>query len=105
MGSLKSKLLSGEKAVGVMIGDYSPTMVEIYGHSGFDFVFIDDEHGAFSYSEVEHMLRAATLCKSLLLSEFPMMTPAYRKYWTVVLMESMFRWLIRKKKRKTRTAG
>jgi 2-keto-3-deoxy-L-rhamnonate aldolase RhmA len=59
MGSLKSRLLGGDKAVGVLIGDYSPSMVEVYGHLGFDFVFIDDEHGAFSYSELEHMVRAA----------------------------------------------
>ena len=58
-GSLKSRLLKGEKFVGGIIGDYSPSMVEVYGHVGFDFVFIDDEHGAFSYSELEHMVRAA----------------------------------------------
>ncbi|MCZ2257357.1 HpcH/HpaI aldolase family protein [Sporosarcina sp. G11-34] len=57
--SLKSKLLNGEKVVGVIIGDYSPSMVEVIGHVGFDFVFIDDEHGAFSYSELENMVRAA----------------------------------------------
>ena len=59
MKSLMNKLLNGEKVVGVIIGDYSPSMVEVFGHIGFDFVFIDDEHGAFSYSEVEHMIRAA----------------------------------------------
>ena len=59
MDSLKSRLLNGEKVVGGIIGDYSPSMVEVYGHVGFDFVFIDDEHGAFSYSELEHMVRAA----------------------------------------------
>jgi 4-hydroxy-2-oxoheptanedioate aldolase len=57
--SLKSKLINGEKVVGVIIGDYSPSMVELVGHVGFDFVFIDDEHGAFSYTELEHMVRAA----------------------------------------------
>lgn len=59
MHSLKEKLLMGKQVVGVIIGDYSPSMVEMIGHIGYDFVFIDDEHGAFSYSELEHMVRAA----------------------------------------------
>lgn len=57
--SLKTRMKNGENLLGTIIGDYSPSMVEIYGHIGFDFVFIDDEHGAFSYSELENMVRAS----------------------------------------------
>ena len=56
---LKEKIKAGEKVVGCFLGFYSPTMAEILGHTGFDFVVIDNEHGPFSWSEVEEMVRAA----------------------------------------------
>ncbi|MED1950679.1 HpcH/HpaI aldolase family protein [Brevibacillus centrosporus] len=60
MGNLvKEKIKNGEKTVGAFIGIYSPAIVEMAGHAGFDFIVIDDEHGAFSYSELENMIRTA----------------------------------------------
>jgi 4-hydroxy-2-oxoheptanedioate aldolase len=57
--AVKEKLKNGEKVLGSFIGIYSPNLVEIMGYSGFDFVVIDDEHGAFSHSELENMIRTA----------------------------------------------
>jgi 4-hydroxy-2-oxoheptanedioate aldolase len=56
---VKEKLQNGEKVIGCCVGFNSPTIVEILGISGFDFVVIDNEHGPFSPAKVEHMVRAA----------------------------------------------
>lgn len=58
---VREKLNNGEKLLGCFIGFYSPAMVEILGLSGFDFIVIDNEHGPFSWGEVEQMVRAAEL--------------------------------------------
>ncbi|MEK4023934.1 MULTISPECIES: HpcH/HpaI aldolase family protein [unclassified Sporosarcina] len=59
--SLKEKISSGENTIGIFVGIYSPAIVEMCGHANFDFIVIDDEHGAFSYSELENMIRTAEL--------------------------------------------
>jgi 4-hydroxy-2-oxoheptanedioate aldolase len=59
--SLKEKIRNREKVAGVFLGFYSPAIVEMLGYAGFDFIVIDDEHGAFSYSELENMIRTAEL--------------------------------------------
>lgn len=56
---VKQKLTNGEKVLGCFVGTYSPNLVELIGYAGFDFIVIDDEHGAFSHSEIENMIRAA----------------------------------------------
>ncbi len=58
---IKTKLKSGKTVTGCFIGFYSNEMVEMLGHSGFDFVVIDNEHGAFSWREVENLIRSAEL--------------------------------------------
>jgi len=50
---------SGQPALGGSLNVYSPHIVEVYGALGFDWVFIDCEHGVMSESEVENMVRAA----------------------------------------------
>lgn len=59
--TVKEKIQNGEQTTGAFIGIYSPAIVEMCGHAGFDFIVIDDEHGAFSYSELENMIRTAEL--------------------------------------------
>ncbi|MFD0676504.1 MULTISPECIES: HpcH/HpaI aldolase family protein [unclassified Paenibacillus] len=55
---IKQMMKEGKSALGCFVGIYSPALAEILGHSGFDFVLIDNEHGSFSWSEVEEMIRA-----------------------------------------------
>ncbi|MGM7724278.1 HpcH/HpaI aldolase family protein [Metabacillus sp. Hm71] len=57
--SVKDKLKRGEQVLGAFLGIYSPPLVEMLGYAGFDYVLIDDEHGAFSSSELENMIRTA----------------------------------------------
>ncbi|NGP45689.1 hypothetical protein G4V62_12245 [Bacillaceae bacterium SIJ1] len=57
--AVKEKLATGKQVLGCFIGIYAPNIVEIIGYAGYDFIVIDDEHGAFSHSELEQMIRAA----------------------------------------------
>ena len=36
----------------------SPSLVEMCGHAGVDFVIVDNEHGPAGIESTEHMLRA-----------------------------------------------
>lgn len=56
---MKEKILKGEQVIGAFLGIYSPSIVEMIGYAGFDFIVIDDEHGAFSHSELENIIRTA----------------------------------------------
>ncbi|MDT8862149.1 aldolase/citrate lyase family protein [Alkalihalobacillus sp. MEB130] len=56
---IKQKLINGEQTLGAFIGIYSPSIVEMLGYAGFEFIVIDDEHGTFNHSELENMIRAA----------------------------------------------
>ena len=55
----KRKLAEGEVVFGGLIGSYAPDQVELFGAIGYDFVFLDCEHGSMSLSDVENMCRAA----------------------------------------------
>jgi 4-hydroxy-2-oxoheptanedioate aldolase len=57
----KTKLLNGEVALGGGVNFYAPIIVELYGVMGFDWVWIDCEHGSSNDSETENMIRAAEL--------------------------------------------
>ena len=56
---LKEKLKNGEVVFGTWMVVSSPTLVEIFGLAGMDFVVIDHEHGSFTYETSENMIRAA----------------------------------------------
>jgi len=55
----KEKILNGGIAYGVFCPFYSPTIVELVGYLGFDFVLIDAEHGPVGVESCDHMVRAA----------------------------------------------
>lgn len=57
--TLKDRIKNGERVLGGFVGMYSPNLVEMIGYSGFDFIVIDDEHAAFSYTEMENLIRTA----------------------------------------------
>jgi 4-hydroxy-2-oxoheptanedioate aldolase len=56
--SLKARLLSGDAAYGCWVAGGSPTNAEILGHSGFDFILADHEHGIGDTQDVLDVLRA-----------------------------------------------
>lgn len=58
-GSLRARIAAGDKLLGTVIGISSPPLVEIVGTLGFDYVVLDREHGSFTNSQCEEMIRAA----------------------------------------------
>jgi 4-hydroxy-2-oxoheptanedioate aldolase len=55
-----AELLRGRQTIrGIFNGIPSPAIVEMCAYAGFDFVLIDNEHGAADLQTTEHMLRAA----------------------------------------------
>jgi len=63
VNKLKRVLEKGEVALGTAIFSYSPTIVEVAGYSGLDFVRIDNEYSWRRDESMEHMIRAATIAE------------------------------------------
>jgi 2-keto-3-deoxy-L-rhamnonate aldolase RhmA len=60
--ALQQKLRQQQPAYGTMIGDLrSPTVVQIVAQAGYDFLFIDTEHGPYSLETVADLVRVARL--------------------------------------------
>lgn len=62
---LKSKIRNGEVSVGTWMQISHPTIAEILAKSGYEWIAIDLEHGAFSPSELPNIFRAIELHGSL----------------------------------------
>lgn len=60
--SFRQKVRQGQRLLGSFAFLSSPTVVEILGRAGLDFVIIDQEHTRKSWDVVENMVRAAELC-------------------------------------------
>ena len=63
--SFRQRLLDNELLIGTLIATASPENTESLASLGFDWLFIDAEHGAFSPNEVVPMLQAAHDCPCL----------------------------------------
>jgi 4-hydroxy-2-oxoheptanedioate aldolase len=55
---LKARLEAGEGVYGAWVGSGSSGVAELLGHIGFDFLVLDQEHGAGERSDAVAMLRA-----------------------------------------------
>jgi 2-dehydro-3-deoxyglucarate aldolase/4-hydroxy-2-oxoheptanedioate aldolase len=58
--SFKANLARHQLLVGTIITLPTPAIAEIYGLSGFDWLFVDLEHSAMSISDAQAILQAAT---------------------------------------------
>lgn len=58
---VRRKIKQGEPALGVFVGWPSPDLVEFCGHLGFDWAFIDAEHGSIGRESCELLVRACQL--------------------------------------------
>jgi 4-hydroxy-2-oxoheptanedioate aldolase len=56
---VKQKLQAGDLVLGFVCRTLSPTVVELVGLSGFDFVWLDMEHTCASFETIESLCRAA----------------------------------------------
>ena len=55
----RERLLAGELLLGTMVSLGSPEIVELLASAGFDWLFLDGEHGPFGPLELQAMLQAA----------------------------------------------
>jgi len=72
---LKEKMHRHEPIVGCMIQGFLPAFVEICGLVGFDFIFIDAEHGSLSPKDCEELVRAAEVRNTVPLIRVPNLEP------------------------------
>jgi len=54
----RKRLLAGEKLVGTMLTLPVPSVAEILAQSGFDWLFVDWEHGPFETGDIQAVLQA-----------------------------------------------
>lgn len=76
---LRRTVENGDVAFGVIDGVYSPKLVELVGESGYDYVWIDLEHGGPSPTDgdrLEDLLRAADAVDTELLVRIPSSAPS-----------------------------
>ena len=59
--SLKEKLLSSKRPVGMFVGSGSATVVECLSRTGLDFIIIDNEHSPVETGTSMELIRAAEL--------------------------------------------
>ena len=62
---LRQRLLAKETLIGTLISIPSTEIVELLSLTGFDWLFLDAEHGAFGPSEIISLLQAAHDCPCL----------------------------------------
>lgn len=59
MKTLKQRIRAGQPLTGCFVMAPSPTIVEMCGYAGFDFVVLDLEHGPSGTESLENQVRAA----------------------------------------------
>lgn len=59
--TLKRKLAAGQRACGVLMEFHNPELLEVFGHLGYDFVFLDGQHCGLNVEVARAMIRAADL--------------------------------------------
>jgi 2-keto-3-deoxy-L-rhamnonate aldolase RhmA len=57
--TLKRKLIAGQRVCGVLVEFNNPELVELFGHLGYDFVFIDGQHCGVTVETARGQIRAA----------------------------------------------
>ncbi|XP_065870799.1 uncharacterized protein [Euphorbia lathyris] len=77
--SLKSRLRNGDTLYGLFLLSFSPTLAEIAGLAGYDFVVVDMEHGPGGISEALTCLRALCGSKTPAILRLPESCPTWAK--------------------------
>ena len=60
------QLRNGELLIGTLLSLPSPEIAEMMAKTGFDWLFIDAEHGAFNPQQAQSMLQAASPCPCII---------------------------------------
>ena len=73
---LKRKLTAGQRVCGVILEFNYPDLVELYGHLGYDFVFLDGQHCGLNPELARGLIRAADLTGMTSVVRVPRNDPA-----------------------------
>ena len=74
--ALKAKLREGRRVVGVLVTIQNAELVELFGHLGYDFVFLDAQHGGLTVETARELIRAAELTGMTALVRVPRNDPS-----------------------------
>ncbi|KAJ9706321.1 hypothetical protein PVL29_001711 [Vitis rotundifolia] len=77
--SLKSRLHNGETLYGLFLFSFSPTIAEIAGLAGYDFVVVDMEHGHGGVSDALPCLHALAATRTPAIIRLPESCPTWAK--------------------------
>ncbi|CAI9274598.1 unnamed protein product [Lactuca saligna] len=77
--TLKSRLKNGETLYGLFLLSFSPTLAEIAGLSGYDFVVVDMEHGPGGISQALSCLHALAAARTPAILRLPDSDAAWAK--------------------------
>ncbi|KAG4991347.1 hypothetical protein AAZX31_09G112500 [Glycine max] len=77
--NLKSRLRNGETLYGLFLLSFSPTLAEIAGHAGYDFVVVDMEHGPGGIHDALPCLHALAAANTAAILRVPESTAAWAK--------------------------
>ncbi|OMO79845.1 hypothetical protein CCACVL1_13366 [Corchorus capsularis] len=77
--SLKARLNNGETLYGLFHVSFSPTLAEISGHAGYDFVVIDMEHGHGGISQALSCLQSLSATQTPAILRLPENSPLWAK--------------------------
>ncbi len=73
---LKRKLAAGQRACGALVEFNSPDVIEVLGHLGYDFVFLDGQHCGLNPETARGLIRAADVNGMTSLVRVPKNDPA-----------------------------
>jgi len=74
---VRQKLRAGQAALGTFVGLGSPTVAELLGHAGFDWLVIETEHNGLDSAEIEHLLMALNGTDAVPIIRIPAANPVY----------------------------
>ena len=74
---LKARLAAGEKSLGTWLQSAEPTFAEMASIAGFDFLIIDQEHGAGDRQAAVDAMRAASAGPATVIVRVPSSDPTY----------------------------
>lgn len=74
--TLKRKLVAGKRACGMLVEFNCPDLVEIAGHLGYDFVFLDAQHCGLNPEAARGLIRAADVAGMTSIVRVPRNDPA-----------------------------
>ncbi|KAG1359219.1 2-keto-3-deoxy-L-rhamnonate aldolase-like [Cocos nucifera] len=77
--TLKSRLAAGETLYGLFLMSFSPTLAEIAGLAGYDYVVVDMEHGPGGIAEALPCLRALAAAHTPAILRLPESSAAWAK--------------------------